>query len=632
MPASAAAGTSPDRLRTLTLGELPPSAPLDRLRQRRAELGLPAGDDAALLIDPVTGDPVPADAVPLHLRRARTTRVSMEANGSICRGMLRHRYDSPAGCKNQRCCKNQKARRNTVKAVRLHEFHAQPPIDDVPEPVITGPLDVIVKIGGAGVCRTDLHIIEGQWDAAMHTPLPYILGHENAGWVHEVGSAVTNVAVGDTVILHPTPTCGLCRACRAGDDMHCDNSEFPGLSRDGGMAEYLLTSARACVKLDPQTQPKDVAALADAGITAYHAVRKAIPLLYPGTTCVVIGAGGLGHIGIQCLAALTATRIIVVDRNPDALKLAEQLGAHHTVVADGGQVDAVQELTGGAGANVVLDFVAEQGAENDGWAMTGRPAPTSSSATAARCTSRRSTSSPTERNIIGNIVGTYNDLAELMVAGPGRQGHPAHQDLPAGRRAGRVRRPGRGPGPRPGDSRPLTPARAATCRTRRPTREDHGQGTPFRRGSARPAAGRRRPAGRGGQVDARAQGPQRHPGEDHRLAGGHQRRRDDRPRDPPEGPVREHGRAAGQGSGDQDQRHRRRRHHHRHGASPRRSSSEGMQAIAAGANPVLVKRGIDMAVGRLVDHLQEVAHPVETEQDYAGWPRSRRTTTRRSAR
>ena len=171
-----------------------------------------------------------------------------------------------------------------MKAVRLHKFHSAPVIDEVPEPTIAGPLDVIVKIGGAGVCRTDLHIIEGQWDAAMGTPLPYILGHENAGWVNEVGSAVTNVAVGDTVILHPTPTCGLCRACRAGDDMHCENRTFPGLSTDGGMAEYLLTSARACVKLDPATRRQDVAALADAGITAYHAVRKALPLLYPGTT------------------------------------------------------------------------------------------------------------------------------------------------------------------------------------------------------------------------------------------------------------------------------------------------------------------------------------------------------------
>jgi NAD+-dependent secondary alcohol dehydrogenase Adh1 len=301
-----------------------------------------------------------------------------------------------------------------VKAVRLHEFHAQPVLDEVPDPKIGGPLDVIVKIGGAGVCRTDLHIIDGQWDAAMGTPLPYILGHENAGWVHEVGSAVSNVAVGDTVILHPTPTCGLCRACRAGDDMHCVASEFPGLSRDGGMAEYLLTSARACVKLDPATRPQDVAALADAGITAYHAVRKAIPLLYPGTTCVVIGAGGLGHIGIQCLAALTATTIVVVDQNADALKLAAALGAQHTVVADGSHVAAVQDLTGGAGAHVVLDFVAEQGAETDGWNMTARAGSYFVIGYGGTLTIPTLDIISTERNIIGNIVGTYNDLAELM--------------------------------------------------------------------------------------------------------------------------------------------------------------------------------------------------------------------------
>ena len=248
--------------------------------------------------------------------------------------------------------------------------------------------------------------------AALH------VGHENAGWVHEVGSGVTNVQVGDTVILHPTPTCGLCRACRAGQDMHCENSSFPGLDSDGGMAEYLLTSARACVKLDPQTRPQDVAALADAGITAYHAVRKAIPLLYPGTSCVLIGAGGLGHIGIQCLAALTATTIIVVDRNPDALKLAEQLGAHHTVVADGGQVDAVKELTGG-GAEVVLDFVAEQGAEQDGFAMTARAGSYYVIGYGGAVNIPTLDIISTERNVVGNIVGTYNELAELMVLAQG---------------------------------------------------------------------------------------------------------------------------------------------------------------------------------------------------------------------
>jgi NAD+-dependent secondary alcohol dehydrogenase Adh1 len=337
-----------------------------------------------------------------------------------------------------------------VKAVRIHGYHQQPVVDDVPEPSVTGPLDVVVRIGGAGVCRTDLHIIEGQWDAAMHPALPYTLGHENAGWVHETGSAVTNVAVGDTVILHPLITCGVCRACRAGNDMHCTNSSFPGLSHDGGMAEYLLTSARACVKLDPQTRPADVAALADAGITAFHAVRKAIPLLYPGTTAVVIGAGGLGHIGVQCLAALTATTIVVVDRNPDALKLAAQIGAHHTVVADGSQVEAVRELTGGRGADVVFDFVAEQGAEADGWAMTGGGGSYFVIGYGGTLHVPTLDIISTERNIIGNIVGTYNDLAELMdLAQAGRvtlhtRTYPldaaaeAFADLDAGRVRGRA--------------------------------------------------------------------------------------------------------------------------------------------------------------------------------------------------
>ena len=302
-----------------------------------------------------------------------------------------------------------------MRAVRVHRYHEDPAIEDVGEPKLQGPLDVIVKIGGAGVCRTDLHIIEGQWDEIQHPQLPYVIGHENAGWVHEVGEGVSNLAVGDTVILHPQPSDGLCLACRRGDDMHCENAFFPGLDgHDGGMAEYMRTTARACVKLDPSTNPADVAALADAGITAYHAVRKAVPLLPPGTTAVVQGAGGLGHIGIQCLKALTATRVVVVDKNPDALKLAGEIGADETVVADGDHVAAVQELTGG-GAKVVLDFVAEQGAEMDGWNMTG---PNGSYFVIGYGGELRI---PTldfvagEKNIVGNIVGTYPDLAELMV-------------------------------------------------------------------------------------------------------------------------------------------------------------------------------------------------------------------------
>ena len=302
-----------------------------------------------------------------------------------------------------------------MKAVRLHSYHKQPVVEEVPEPRARDPFDVVVRIGGAGVCRTDLHIIEEQWAEKSGVTLPYTIGHENAGWVEEIGSGVSNVAVGDTVILHPTPTCGLCHACRAGDDMHCLNSVFPGINADGGMAEYLLTSARACIKLDPATQPSDVAALADAGITAYHAVRKAVPLLYPGTVCVVNGAGGLGHIGIQSLAALTATTIVVVDRNPEALDLASKLGAEVTVLADGKQVEAVLDLTGGHGAEVVLDFVAEQGAQQDAFAMTRRGGSQFVIGYGSNIDIPTIDIISTERNVVGNLVGTYNDLVELMV-------------------------------------------------------------------------------------------------------------------------------------------------------------------------------------------------------------------------
>ena len=302
-----------------------------------------------------------------------------------------------------------------MKAIRLHAYEKQPVVEDIPEPGIAGPLDVIVEVGGAGLCRTDLHIIEGQWSEKSNVALPYTLGHENAGWVREIGAGVTNVAPGDTVILHPTPTCGLCRACRAGDDMHCSNSTFPGISTDGGMAEYLLTSARACVRLDPATQPADVAALADAGLTAYHAVRKALPLLYPGTTCVVVGAGGLGHIGVQCLAAMSSTRIVVIDRNPAALALATELGAHETVLADGSQVAEVLGLTDGAGAEVVIDFVAEQGAELDGPRMVRRAGSYFVVGYGGTVTIPTIDIISTEINVVGNLVGTYNDLAELMV-------------------------------------------------------------------------------------------------------------------------------------------------------------------------------------------------------------------------
>lgn len=301
-----------------------------------------------------------------------------------------------------------------MKAVRLHEYGRRPVLEDVPEPEVTGPLDVIVRIGGAGLCRTDLHIVEGQWADKSNVALPYTLGHENAGWVHAVGSAVEHVQPGDAVILHPLVTCGFCRACRAGDDVHCEASSFPGIDTDGGMAELLRTSARSVVKLAPGTEPAAVAALADAGLTAYHAVKKAVPLLHPGSTCVVMGAGGLGHLGIQCLRALSATRIVVLDPNEEALALTPDWGADETIVVDGTHVGQVLERTDGKGAEVVLDFVGERGAERDSWAMTRRAGSDFVIGYGGTVDVPTIDVISTERSIVGNLVGSYNDLVELM--------------------------------------------------------------------------------------------------------------------------------------------------------------------------------------------------------------------------
>ena len=301
-----------------------------------------------------------------------------------------------------------------MKAVQLPAYESKPELVEVPDPHVQGPLDVVVRIGGAGVCRTDLHIIEGQWAAKSGVSLPYTIGHENAGWIAEVGPAVTGLTVGDPVILHPLITCGLCRACRAGDDVHCVASGFPGIDTDGGYAEYLRTTARSVVKLDSSLAPADVAALADAGLTAYHAVAKAARTLRPGDTAVLIGAGGLGHIGIQVFTALSPARTIVVDRSPAALSLAAQIGAHHTVLADGTEVAAVAELTGGHGAEAVLDFVGEGGALEAGIAMLRRAGNYYVIGYGGTLSVPTIDIISTEINFLGNLVGSYNDLVELM--------------------------------------------------------------------------------------------------------------------------------------------------------------------------------------------------------------------------
>jgi NAD+-dependent secondary alcohol dehydrogenase Adh1 len=301
-----------------------------------------------------------------------------------------------------------------MKAARLHAYREALRLQEIDQPTADGALDVIVRIGAAGLCRTDLHIQEGQWAEKSGVELPYTPGHENAGWVHEIGSAVADVAVGDTVIVHPYISCGQCGPCRSGNDMHCLNGSFPGIDRDGGFADFLKTSERSVVKLDQTLEPKAIAALADAGLTAIHAVKKAIPVLGPGTRAVVIGAGGLGHIGIQCLKAMTPTEIIVIDPSEPALALARELGSDHTILVDGTHVEKVKELTDGLGAEAIIDFVGEKGAIEDGIAMVRDGGFYYVIGYGEKINIPTIDVISREISFIGNLVGTYKDLQELM--------------------------------------------------------------------------------------------------------------------------------------------------------------------------------------------------------------------------
>jgi NAD+-dependent secondary alcohol dehydrogenase Adh1 len=289
--------------------------------------------------------------------------------------------------------------------------------EDVPDPVIAKSSDVIVRIGGAGVCRTDLHVIEGVWRPHMDPTgselLPFILGHENAGWIEEIGPEVEGLKVGDPVIVHPKISNGTCIACRRGQDMHGEGT-FPGLDSNGGYAEALVTSARNIVPLPKTLSPKDVAPYSDAGLTAYRAAKKATRHLLPGEYCVVIGAGGLGHIAIQVLRAMCAAEIIVVDTSDVSLQLAQECGADHLIKADGGEVDAVLSITKGHGAEAVIDFVGEKGTTAKGIAMTRNAGSYYVVGYGEDVQVPTVDLVITEKNIIGNLVGTWSELTELM--------------------------------------------------------------------------------------------------------------------------------------------------------------------------------------------------------------------------
>jgi len=298
-----------------------------------------------------------------------------------------------------------------VKAALLAEYHRPLDLVERNEPEPRGARDVIVRVGGAGVCATDLHAIDGLMEPAGLKP-PVVLGHENAGWVHAVGDDVTAAKVGDPVLVYPPYTCGLCVACRRGQDMHCERHQFTGLTRDGGFADFVLVDERSLIPLPPGVEPAEVAPHSDAGLTAYHAVKALVPRLAPDTTTAVIGVGGVGHIALQLLRLLGPGKVVAIDTDERRRRLAQELGADE--VLEGDAADAVREATDGVGADIVLDCVGTDETHAAGLQMLANGGLYSAVGYGGTVSVPSVALVAQDIAIAGNLVGNWIDLWEIL--------------------------------------------------------------------------------------------------------------------------------------------------------------------------------------------------------------------------
>lgn len=249
----------------------------------------------------------------------------------------------------------------TMQALQLTSWKSPPEIREVPDPD-PGPGQVLVRVAAAGACHSDLHLIHDFEPGLLPYDLPFTLGHENTGTVEAVGAGVQHLETGEPVAVYGPWGCGRCWRCHQGNENYCERAAElggagGGLGFDGGMAPLMLApQARWLVPLG-DLDPIEAAPLTDAGLTPYHAIKRSLHLLTGGSTAVVIGAGGLGHLAIQILKAMSAAQIVVVDLKPEALELATSLGADHVVPSDASAADAIREITKGRGADLAVDFV-----------------------------------------------------------------------------------------------------------------------------------------------------------------------------------------------------------------------------------------------------------------------------------
>ncbi|BAJ74491.1 Zn-dependent alcohol dehydrogenase [Microbacterium testaceum StLB037] len=250
-----------------------------------------------------------------------------------------------------------------MKAVQYREIGKGPEVVDIEEPH-AGPGQVRLKVTAAGLCHSDWFVMDLPEEQYTYG-LPLTLGHEGAGVVDELGEGVKGVNIGEAYAIYGPWGCGRCHACAKGAENYCPHAAEmgitpPGLGSPGAMAEYVIVDDPRHLAPLGDLDPVETVSLTDAGLTPYHAIVSAKEKLYPGATAVVIGVGGLGHVGVQILRAISQATVIAVDLGEDKLALAREVGAHHTVTSDEHAAARIRELTGGLGAAAVFDFVGVQ--------------------------------------------------------------------------------------------------------------------------------------------------------------------------------------------------------------------------------------------------------------------------------
>lgn len=250
-----------------------------------------------------------------------------------------------------------------MKAIQYCEIGKGPELVEIPTPE-PGPGQIRLKVTAAGLCHSDWFIMSLPAEQYAYG-LPLTLGHEGAGIVDKLGDGVEGIELGGSYAIYGPWGCGQCHACAEGKENYCTRAAElgiapPGLGAPGAMAEYVIVDdARHLVPLG-DLDPIETVSLTDAGLTPYHAIMSSAAKLRAGATAVVIGTGGLGHVGIQVLRAVSPATVIALDISEDKLSLAREVGAHHALMSDDSAIAKIRELTGGVGAEAVFDFTGVQ--------------------------------------------------------------------------------------------------------------------------------------------------------------------------------------------------------------------------------------------------------------------------------